>query len=100
MAYVALSRVCSLDGLYLTDLDPSSTMVSNSCLEEINRLRSICRKDLPQYEITESSSRGTKRRYNIALDDQVPLLKKPCKMVSLHKPYKKKSNIISTKNAC
>ena len=41
MAYVALSRVRSLNGLYLTDFDPSSIMVSTSCLEEINRLRSL-----------------------------------------------------------
>ena len=62
MAYEALSRVCSRDGLYLIDFDPSSIMVSNSCLEEITRLRSIYRKDLQQYEITESSRRSTKRR--------------------------------------
>ena len=91
MAYVALSRVRSLDGLYLTDFDPSSIMVSNSCLEEINRLRSIYRKDLPQYEITECSRRGTKRRYDIALDNEVPLLKKPCKMVPPRKPCKRKA---------
>ena len=78
MAYVALSRVCSLDGLYLIDFDPLSIIVSNSCLEEITRLHSIYRKDLQLYEITESSRRGTKRRYNIALDDEVPLLKNAC----------------------
>ena len=66
-------------------------MVSNSCLEEINRLRSIYRKDLPQYEITECSRRGTKRRYNIALDNEVPLLKKPCKMVPPRKPCNRKA---------
>ena len=54
MAYVALSRVHSMDGLYLTDFDPSSIMVSNSCLEEINRLRNIYRKDLSLYKITEN----------------------------------------------
>ena len=90
MAYVALSRVCSLDGLYLTDFDPSSIMVNNSCLEEINRLGSIYRKDFPQYEIMECSRRSTKRRYNIALDDEVPLLKGPCKVVPPHKLCKRK----------
>ena len=66
-------------------------MVSTSCLEEINRLRSLYRKDLPQYEITESSKRGTKRTYNIALDDEAPLLKKPCKIVPPSKPLKRKA---------
>ena len=36
MAYVALSRVRSLSGLYLTAFDPKSIMVSKSCLKEIN----------------------------------------------------------------
>ena len=66
-------------------------MVSTSCLEEINRLRSLHRKDLPQYEITESSKRATKRTYNISLDDEAPLLKKPCKMVPPSKPLKRKA---------
>ena len=52
MAYVALSRVRSLDGLYLTDFDPSSIMVSNSCLEEINRLRGIYRTQEKAYSDT------------------------------------------------
>ena len=36
MAYVALSRVRSLNGLHLTDFDLASIIVSTSCLEEIN----------------------------------------------------------------
>ena len=36
MAYVALSRVHSLDGIHLTDFDPTSIIVSTNCLEEIN----------------------------------------------------------------
>lgn len=36
MAYVALSRVRSFNGLHLTDFDPTSIIVSTSCLEEIN----------------------------------------------------------------
>ena len=75
MAYVALSRVRSLDGLYLTDFDPSSIMVSNSSLEEINRLHSTYRKDLPLYEITESSRKTIKREFNIAVDEEALLPK-------------------------
>ena len=56
MAYVALSRVRSLSGLHLTHFDPASIIVSNSCLEEINRLRSIYRKDLPLYNIPKNKS--------------------------------------------
>ena len=36
MAYVALSRVCSLNGVNLTDFNPASVIVSTNCLEEIN----------------------------------------------------------------
>ena len=46
MAYVALSRVRTLNGVHLTDFDPASITVSTNCLEEINRLRTIYRKDL------------------------------------------------------
>ena len=46
MAYVAISRVRTLEGLHLTSYDPKSIIVNNSCLEEVNRLRSCFRKDL------------------------------------------------------
>ena len=94
MAYVALSRVRSLDGLYLTDFDPSSIMVSNSCLEEINRLRSIYRKDLPLYEIIENK-KGPKRKLTIMLDEQAPLSKKPRLLVPPRKPYKRKATQVA-----
>ena len=51
MAYVALSRVRTLDGVHLTNLDIKSFMVNVECLKEINRLRSTFRNDLPQYDI-------------------------------------------------
>ena len=36
MAYVAVSRVRSLDGLYVTSFDPASIIVCNNCLKEVN----------------------------------------------------------------
>ena len=53
MAYVAISRVHTLDGLHLTAFDPASLMISDICLEEINRLRKCFRKKLPCYDIPE-----------------------------------------------
>ena len=47
MAYVAMSRVRTLQGLHLTAFNPKSIIVENSCLEEVNRLCSLFRKDLP-----------------------------------------------------
>ena len=55
MAYAALSRVRSLDGLFLTAFDPQSISVSVSSLEEVNRLIKIHRPDLPLYNIPHVS---------------------------------------------
>ena len=38
MAYVALSTVCTLEGLYLLRFNLKSIIVSSKCLEEVNRL--------------------------------------------------------------
>ena len=35
MAYVAMSRVRTLEGFHLTAFDPKSIIVNNSCLEEV-----------------------------------------------------------------
>ena len=56
MAYVTLSRVRSLNGLHLTQFDPASIIVSTSCLEEINQLRSIYRKDLSLYDVPKTKN--------------------------------------------
>ena len=56
MAYVAMSRVRTLEGLHLTAFDPKSVIVNNSCLEEDNRLHSTFRKDLPLYELSENGN--------------------------------------------
>ena len=66
MAYVALSRVHSLCGLYLTNFDPNSIIVSSPCLEEVNRLRSIFRSDLPCYDIPKRNS--IKRKFDCIVD--------------------------------
>ena len=68
---MALSRVRSLSNLHLTQFDPASIIVSTSCLEEINRLRSMYRKDISLYDVPK-----TKNSCNI--DEEAPPLKKPC----------------------
>ena len=79
MAYVALSRVRSLDGLYLTDFDPASIIVSTDSLEEANRLRSSYRNDLPCYEIPGKRLRKSiKRKFDCVIDgtEEAPKIKK------------------------
>ena len=72
MAYVAMSRVRTLEGFHLTAFDPQSIIVNNSCLEEVNRLRSTFRKDLPLYELSEKKKRPVKRNL---LDKDAPAYK-------------------------
>uniref|UniRef100_A0A1X7TSE3 DNA helicase Pif1-like 2B domain-containing protein n=1 Tax=Amphimedon queenslandica TaxID=400682 RepID=A0A1X7TSE3_AMPQE len=59
MAYVALSCVRTLNGLHLLSFDPLSVKVSNPCINQINRLRSKFRNDLPQFK----KHKGKKRRF-------------------------------------
>ena len=75
MAYVAISRVRCLDGLFLTSVDPASIIVSSSSLEEVNRLRRCYRKDLPCYEIPAPKKIPIKRKMIIS-DDGFPPVKK------------------------
>ena len=56
-----MSRVRTLEGLHLTAFDQKSIIVNNACLEEVNRLRSCFRKDLPLYEIPVEKKRPVKR---------------------------------------
>jgi len=63
MAYVAISRVRTLDGLFLTAFDPTSIKVDNSCLQEVNRLRSKFREDFPLYEIPKAKKLPVKRKF-------------------------------------
>ena len=61
MAYVALSRVRSLDGVHLVAFDRKSIIVRSKCLLEINRLRQLHRPDLMMYVIP-SEQRVTRKR--------------------------------------
>ena len=84
-----LCRVRSLSDLHLTHFDPASIIVSNSCLEEINRLHSIYRKDLPLYNIPKNKSSSRKQKFAIKLDEEPPPAKKPC--IERQKPKRKLS---------
>ena len=72
MAYVALSRVRSLSGLYLAAFDPKSIMVSVSSLKEVNRLREAYRKDLPLYEMPPKPKPGSKRKLTGSTEHDEP----------------------------
>ena len=78
IAYVALSRVHSLNSLHLKDFDPASIIVSTSCLEEINQLRGIYRKDLPLYDVPKTKNSCKKQQFTVKIDDKAPPSKKPC----------------------
>ena len=77
MAYVALSRVRSLNGVYLTHFDPASIIVSSRCLEEVNRLRSKYRNDLGTYEIPVDKPPSKKRKITANVNSDSPPPKKP-----------------------
>ena len=73
MAYVALSRVRTLNGLHLLSFDPLSVKVSNPCINEINRLRSKFRSDLP--EIKNSKRKKRKIQVTGVIDSGEPCSK-------------------------
>ena len=47
IAYVALSRIQSLSGVYLATFDPKSIMVCVACPKVVNRLKDTYRKVFP-----------------------------------------------------
>ncbi|XP_078512211.1 ATP-dependent DNA helicase Pif1-like [Lissotriton helveticus] len=62
MAYVALSRVRTLSGLYLIDCDVTNICADLNCVKEYNRLRREYAPYLPQYPLFEKRVVGRKRR--------------------------------------
>jgi len=54
---VALSRVTSLDGLYLINFDPRSVKALDSAILEYNRLRRKFRPTLAQFSVTKQRSK-------------------------------------------
>jgi len=69
--------------IYLTSFDPASIIVSNSSLEEANRLRSCYRKDLPCHDILPAK-KGPIKRKAILSDDSLPPAKKQPVKFPLH----------------
>ena len=104
MAYVALSRVRSLSGIYLTAFNPQSIMVSTKCVKEVNRLRQTFRKDLPLYDIPLKSASTAKRKLTGITDDDLPNAKKSKldaastksmkRETSVHKQHKQRENVV------
>uniref|UniRef100_A0A1X7VRG5 Uncharacterized protein n=1 Tax=Amphimedon queenslandica TaxID=400682 RepID=A0A1X7VRG5_AMPQE len=90
-AYVALSGVRTLNELHLLSFDPLFVKVSNPCINEINRLRSKFRNDLPQIK----KSKGKKRKIQVTgiIDDGEPCSKNA--KVSTSNP-KKDDDVIFT----
>ena len=77
MAYVAISRVRTLKGLHLTAFDPESITVNNSCIKEINRLRSCFKKELPLYDELSVDKKQHKQQMVDFCDEMTPAKKKP-----------------------
>ena len=74
MAYVALSRLRSLSGLHLLAFDPRSIIVSPKCLQELNRLRQLYRKDLPLYAVPSKTTCRSRRLALHVIEDSIDQL--------------------------
>ena len=74
MAYVAMSRVRTLAGLYLLAFDPKSIKVSRECTEEVNRLRKLFRSDIPCIELSAvpKSIKSNPKRTGLTCDNMPP----------------------------
>ena len=79
MAYVALSRLKSMEGLHLVAFIPQSIKVNVKSLKEVNRLRQAYRTDLPFYAIpVRERSPATKRKLTSLSDIDEPHAKRQC----------------------
>ena len=78
MAYVAISRVRTLQGLHLVAFEPKSIMVSTSCLREMNSLRAAYRPDLKPYPLPAPPKVGHKHKFTGSVQHNEPKPKKPC----------------------
>ena len=78
MAYIAVSRVRTLQGLHLLALEPESIMVSTSCLKEINCLRATYRPDLNFHPLPAPPKVDHKRKLTGSVQQDKPKPKKLC----------------------
>ena len=60
--YVALSRVTSLDGLHIINLDPCKIQANSLAIVEYNRLQNIFRQDLKQINFQNKTNMVTKTK--------------------------------------
>jgi len=61
MAYVALSRVTSLNGLHIIDLSRDKIVANRSALDEYSRLRSLYTPHLAGYPVRETAKLRDKK---------------------------------------
>ena len=78
MAYVAVSRVLTLQGLHLVAFEPESIMVSTSCLKEIKCLRATYRPDLNPHPLPAPPKVDHKRKLTGSVEQGKPKSKKLC----------------------
>ena len=75
MAYVAISRVHTLEELHLSAFDPEAISVNNSCIEELNRLQS-CLGKIFHFTKHFLKKRPVKRQLLDICDEEMPSKKK------------------------
>ena len=87
MAYVALSHVRTLCGVYLTKFEPDSIIVDPKIVKEINPLRASFQSDLPSHTVLSYR----KKRKSMGVCDLADALKKRNNDPSIlkHKSWKR-----------